>query len=70
MIEIIPVHADIQSSTGNRMSPDTGEQRTKSLRNRHATSLYPRQSNSGAVLIAFCDFVRDSGKGALDRSCV
>jgi hypothetical protein len=66
-IQIVAMHADIQTSCGNWMVQDLGESLSQALGKRNATALDSNDYQLRRWVVAFNDFVGDAGKRPLHR---
>src|SRR5581483_3373156 len=67
LVEVVAMHADIESADRDRMVPDVGENRSQTPGEDDAAGLYTDQDRLRAAFVAFGDFVADAHQGALDR---
>ena len=67
LVQVIPMHADIETPGGGQLSVDGLKYRRQALRQENSTPLDPDQDEILIRFIAFSDFMRDSGQRPLHR---
>ena len=67
LVEVVPVHADIQAAGRDGLPPNPRQQRAQPLRQRHPAALDADQHHLAAGFIPFRNFMRNAGEGALNR---
>lgn len=67
MVEIVPVHTDVQNANRDRMFPDVLEQSGQPICEMHAAPLHSYEGKATAVGIALCDLMSDASQRTLNR---
>ena len=65
LVQIIPVHADIQAAGRDSRPPNLRQERAQPPGQRHSAALDAHQDHLAASLIALGDLVCNAGEGAL-----
>jgi len=66
LIEVIPMHADIEAAFRDRVGPNIGEETAKTLSEGDASTLNAYKGDFVAELVSFGNFVSDPGKGTVE----
>jgi hypothetical protein len=68
--DVIPVHADVQAANEDRLVPNFLEGGGEPFSKKNPSALDSDQGDFAAILVAFGNFVGDTGQGAPNGSLI